>query len=144
MMFGVGAGFQNCQLQVGIARNNTVLNAKGGSWPSHHGPRRSPCSRTTSYLQGSLCLFWVGLLWRSQPKTYHPQTARTSGIHQWDLQSLYLTPAFPWAPPRWSRKGAAWDPHRCTRAHQSLLTQSPSSGFHNEVSGKEGRGKRDI
>lgn len=33
MMFGVGAGFQNCQLQGGIARNNTVLNAKGDSWP---------------------------------------------------------------------------------------------------------------
>lgn len=32
-MFGVGAGFQNCQLQGGIARNNTVLNGKEGSCP---------------------------------------------------------------------------------------------------------------
>lgn len=143
-MFGVGAGFQNCQLQDGIARNNTVHNAKGGSWPpttvlddpsipGPHGISRDLCVYSGLVSFGDL-----------NPKFITPETAKTSVIHQWDLQSLYLTPACPWAPPRWSRKGAAWDPHRCTRAHQSLLTQSPSSGFHNEVSGKGSRGKRNI
>lgn len=41
-MFGVGAGFQNCQLQGGIARNNTMLNAKGGSWPPTMAPDDPP------------------------------------------------------------------------------------------------------
>lgn len=75
MIFGVGAGFhlagkgRSCQLQERIARNKPVPYAKGGSWP----PTMVPHPRTTSYLQGSLCLFWVGLFWRSPTKPITPR-----------------------------------------------------------------------
>lgn len=104
-------------------------------------PQMIPLLQDHIISQGSLCSAQVALFLRSQTENHLPQTDR---VHQRDLQSLYLTQACPWAPPSWSHKGAAWDPHRCTRAHQSSLTRSPSSGFHSEVSGEGSKETREI